>query len=251
MTVGIAMILITHQGLPATLYAPYGTPHEELRPEFLDEDSHTAMVGQNTPKQRVQPGWIGLVEILHRIEEQPYRRPVGRTIFQKIAYVATEEGLPTGLRYERSSFGPFTRELKSIITRLVNNGLIYEERQGRMFAVRVGQTFADARMVYAEKLEQWNSIIEKVVDLFLRMDTRQAEMAATVLFAARSLERGNSEQPTERQVLEEVMQWKQRRKPSLTESEVAWTVRNLAVLDWLQVRASRDLPLTEDELLYA
>jgi len=205
---------------------------------------------QSPPKQRVRPGWIGLVEILKRIEEQPYHRPVGRTIFQKIAYVATAEGLPTGLLYERGSFGPFTRELKGVTTRLVNNGLICEEKEGRMFVVNAGKTFADARMVYAEKLEQWNSIIEKVVDLFLRMDTRQAEIVATVLFTARSLERDNDEQPTERQVLEAVMQWKQKRKPPLTESDVAWTVRNLAVLDWLHVKASADLPLTEDDLLY-
>lgn len=82
------------------------------------------------------------------------------------------------------------------------------------------------------------------------MDTRQAEIVATVLFTARSLERDNNEQPTERQVLEAVMRWKQKRRPPLTESDVAWTVRNLAVLDWLHVKASEDLPLTEDDLLY-
>ena len=100
------------------------------------------------------------------------------------------------------------------------------------------------------ELEQWNPIIEKVVDLFLRMDTHQAEIVATVLFAARALESGSKELPTERQILEAVMQWKQRRKPPLTESDVAWTIRNLAMSDWLQVKASMDLPLPEDELLY-
>ena len=44
----------------------------------------------------IQPSWVGLVEILQRLEEQPYHPPVGRIIFQEIAYVATEEGLPTG-----------------------------------------------------------------------------------------------------------------------------------------------------------
>jgi O-acetyl-ADP-ribose deacetylase (regulator of RNase III)/uncharacterized protein YwgA len=237
--------------IPVTLYAPYGTPHEELKPEFLDRALHTAGSGRDMPEPRVQPVWIGLVEILHRIEEQPYHWPVGRIIFQKIAYVATEEGLPTGLRHEPRSFGPFARELKGITTRLVNNGLIREEQQGRMFAVKVGPTFDDARRVYTEELEEWEPIIEKVVDLFMRMDTRQAEIVATVLFTTRSLERSNSNQLTERQVLEEVMQWKQRRKPPLAESEVAWTIRNLAALGWLRVKASSDLPLPEDELLYA
>jgi len=176
--------------IQVTLYAPYGTPHEELKPEFLNEVPHTAGPRQSISESRVQPGLIGLVEILRRIEEQPYHWPVGRTIFQKIAYVATEEGLPTGLQHERSSFGPFARELKTITSRLINNGLISENRQGNMFEVKVGPTFDDARKVYAENLNQWEPIIEKVVDLFMRMNTHQAEIVATVLFAARSLERG-------------------------------------------------------------
>ena len=236
--------------IQVTLYAPYGTPHEELKPEFLNEVPRISGPRQSISESRVQPGLIGLVEILRRIEEQPYHWPVGRTIFQKIAYVATEEGLPTGLQYERGSFGPFARELKSITTRLINNGLISEERRGNMFEVKVGPTFDDARKVYAENLEQWKPIIEKVVDLFMRMSTHQAEIVATVLFTARSLERGSDSQPTEQQVFEAVMQWKQKRRPSLDESEVAWTIRNLAALGWLEVKPSSNLPVSEDDLLY-
>jgi O-acetyl-ADP-ribose deacetylase (regulator of RNase III)/uncharacterized protein YwgA len=236
--------------IQVTLYAPYGTPHEELKPEFLNEAPRPAGPRQSISESRLQPGLIGLVEILRRIEEQPYHWPVGRTIFQKIAYVATEEGLPTGLQHERSSFGPFARGLKTITSRLINNGLISENRQGNMFEVKVGPTFDDARKVHAENLKQWEPIIEKVVDLFMRMNTHQAEIAATVLFTARSLERGSDNQPTEQQVLEAVMQWKQKRRPSLNESEVAWTIRNLAALGWLEVKPSGNLPVSEDDLLY-
>jgi hypothetical protein len=52
-------------------------------------------------------------------------------------------------------------------------------------------------------------------------------------------------------VLRAVMDWKQRRKPPLDEKEVAWTIRNLAALGWLDVRASQDLPVAEEEMLYA
>jgi|MTBAKSStandDraft_2_1061841.scaffolds.fasta_scaffold03809_3 O-acetyl-ADP-ribose deacetylase (regulator of RNase III)/uncharacterized protein YwgA len=237
------------------LYAPYGTPHQELQPEFLE--SRPEKVGQTrsmpSPKH-IQPGWMALVEILSRIERQPYHWPVGRTIFQKIAYVATEQGLPTGLKYNRGSYGPFSTELKQVTTRLVNNGLIQERRLGKMFAIETGKTYADARKAYADSLAKWDQSINKVVDLFMRMNTDQAEVTATVLFAASALGPAEDKtpavdkeaKPTELDVLHEVMKWKQRRRPPLEEQEVAKTVRNLAALGWLKVKASRDLPLPQE-----
>ena len=231
--------------IPVELYAPYGTPHEELQPEYLEKGAKVSM-----PKPEwIQPAWVALVEILDRIERQPYHPPVGRTVFQKIAYVATEEGLPTGLEFKKGSFGPYSRELKPLTTRLLNNGLICEKRLGRMFAVQVGQTFKDAKKAYLEELKQWEQIIERTTDLFMRMNTAQAEIAATILFVAKSLQEATGGKPTEREVLKAVMSWKQRRRPPLNEKEVALSIRNLAALSRLNVKASRDLPLPEEEIL--
>jgi uncharacterized protein YwgA len=180
------------------------------------------------------------------LEQEPYHWPVGRTTFQKIAYISTQEGLPTGLYYQKSSFGPFSPELKGVITRLVNNGLIREEQLGRMFAVKVGPTFDDARKAYLSDLEKWESIIEKTADLFMRMQTRQSEVVATVLFAANILANRKKEQPSEKEVLNEVMEWKQRRHPKLEDKEVADTIRNLAALRWLKVKPSSDLPISDE-----
>ncbi|MGQ9555507.1 MAG: type II toxin-antitoxin system antitoxin DNA ADP-ribosyl glycohydrolase DarG [Anaerolineae bacterium] len=239
---------LSRMDIPVELYAPYGTPHEEMGVHFLEQRSELEQQLTMPEPEWVQPAWVGLVEILRRLEEQPYHWPVGRTRFQKIAYVATEEGLPTGLHFRQGSYGPFAPELKGVMTRLVNNGLIREERLGRMLAVWVGPTFADARKAYAEHLGQWEGIIEKVVDLFMRVDTDQAEMMTTVLYAAKGLARAAKERPSEKDVLGAVMQWKQRRKPALDEQAVAVTVRDLASLGWLAVRASEDLPLPEEML---
>jgi uncharacterized protein YwgA len=232
------------------LYAPYGTPHEELHLEFLAKTPRNGNATMPKP-QWVKSSWIALVEILGRIERQPYHWPVGHTIFQKIAYAATEEGLPTGLKYQRGSYGPFAPDIKNIMTKLANNGLIREERQGQMFVIKTGRTYKDARTAYEKDLAKWEGIIEKVADLFVRMDTRQAEMAATVLFSAASLRRDESQRPTEQDVLNEVMRWKRRRKPPLDERTVAKTIRNLAALGWLDVEGSEGLPIPEEEELYA
>ncbi|MBI3000267.1 MAG: hypothetical protein HYY46_17725 [Deltaproteobacteria bacterium] len=156
--------------------------------------------------ESIKPAWVGLVEILHRLEQQPYHPPVGRTTFQKIAYVATEEGLPTELHHQKGSYGPYSQELKSLTARLINNSLIREEKLGRMLAVKVGPTFNDARKAYEQDLKQSESIIEKTVDLFMRLDTKQAEVVATVLFAAQTLRKTTEEKPSERDVLNAVME---------------------------------------------
>ncbi len=235
--------------IPVEMYAPYGTPHDELQEEFLSKEPVLTAGGESrASKGGIEPAWVAIVEILNRVEHEPYHWPVGRTTFQKIAYVATREGLPTGLHYQKGSFGPFSRELKVLITRLVNNGLIREERLGRMFAIKVGPTFKDAHRAYHKDLARWEPIIEKIADLFVRLQTKQAEVVATVLFASDMLSKTNKEKLSELEVLDGVMMWKQKRRPPLDKGEVAYMIRNLAALRWLDVRPSIDLPIQEEAL---
>lgn len=238
--------------IPVEMYAPYGTHLKELTEKFLaqDADRHTEPVIKNG-QSALNPAWVALVEILARIEQQPYHWPVGRTLFQKIAYVATNEGLPTGLQYQRGSFGPFSGDLKTLEAKLVNNGLLQEERRGKMFMVSVGPNFSRIRQKYAPFFDEWNKTLDKTADLFTRVNTDQAEIIATVLFAARELRGEAQTPPSETTVLEGVMQWKQKRRPPLDRTSVASTIRNLATLRWLTVKADPNLPVPEEEALPA
>lgn len=233
------------------LYAPFGTPHEELQPEFLKRDDEAAFANYTNQGRRwINPAWVGIVDVLNRIEDQPFHWTVGRTTFQKIAHVVTEEGLPTGLECRRGSYGPFCSALKGVITKLHNHGLIREERLGRMFAVKVGRTFKDAQKVYAKQLKKWEPILEKTADLFVRMNTKQSEIVSTVIFTARSMSPpSHKERPSELDIVNAVIEWKQRRRPKLDEREVALAVRNLAALGWINAAPSSDLPLPEDDPL--
>lgn len=197
----------------------------------------------------LNPAWVALVEIIARIEQHPYHWPIGRTLFQKIAYVATQEGLPTGLRYRRSSYGPFSEDVQNVETKLINNGLLQEERRGRMFVVKVGPNFKRIRQKYTPFFEEWAETLDKTADLFMRVNTDQAEVLATVLFAFRELEQARREPPSETDVLEAVMQWKQKRRPPLDRHTVASTIRNLATLKWLAVQADPKLPVSEEEAI--
>ncbi len=236
--------------VPVEMYAPYGTSPKELSIQFLEN----GMVNHNdktlrTDKPSLNPAWIALVEIVHRIEQHPYHWPIGRTIFQKIAYIATNEGLPTGLQYQRSSFGPFSKDLKGVETRLINANLLQEEQLGKMFMVKPGPNFSRIRSKYEPSLARWSDIIDKTSDLFMRVNTNQAEVIATVLFAAYELAQKRKEPFTEKDVLEAVMNWKQRRRPPLESNTVASTIRNLGMLHWLNAKVDPDLPVSDEETL--
>ena len=230
------------------MYAPYGTPARELTVEFLSQSSSGSAprIGHTSPSD-LNPAWVALVEILNRIEEQPYHWPTGRIIFQKIAYVATQQGIPTGFVYQKGSYGPFCSTLKIAETRLVNNNLLQEERLGKMFRVKVGPNYERTRKFYETSLAQWNKIMDKTVDLFVRMNSDQAEVVSTVIFATDILQKELKAKPSETAVLESVMQWKQKHRPPLDQSVVASTIRNLGMLHWLRVTPDSQLPVPTEE----
>jgi O-acetyl-ADP-ribose deacetylase (regulator of RNase III)/uncharacterized protein YwgA len=238
--------------IPVEMYAPYGTNPRELTEEFLEQLALPLAIPMERQRSTpINPAWVALVEILYRIEQQPYHWPVGRTIFQKIAYVASRAGLPTGFLYAKGSFGPFSSDLKAAEARLVNNNLLQEERHGGMFEVKVGPNYETVRKNFRAEIEQWSAIIEKTTDLFVRMNTDQAEVVATVIFSADILQNAHAEIPSETDVLGAVMQWKQKRRPPLNPSDVIEAIRNLGMLRWLRVKLDANLSVTEEDAVPA
>ncbi len=234
--------------IPVELYAPYGTSVDELDADFL-EKGNEGDVGSLGVPFKINPAWVALAEIVARITREPYHWPVGRVIFQKIAYFATEAGIPTGLSFQKASFGPFAPSVKGMVTLLQNNALISEDRHARsgMFQVKLGKTYPDAVKRFHDQLSRWERQIERVVDLMLRMQSRQAEIAATVHFAWSSLKKAGNEKPTVRELFDEVGRWKRGRRPAVTDQEIAESIANLSTLGWISIQPSSDLPLPEDE----
>ena len=230
--------------IPVKMYAPYGTPSVQLTEKFLSQEYNLrdARSGE-TILQKLEPAWVALIEIVHRIEKQAYHMPVGRTIFQKIAYVATALGIPTGLAHVRGSYGPYCKELNDVKKRLSNAGLLQEEKNRSMFQVVPGLAYEKNRLKYQDTFQKWDTMIDKTVDLFLRLDTNKAEIVATVLFVEREMNKGTT---SEDDILEEVMKWKQLRRPPIDKKEVAQAIRNLGVLKWFALKPSADLPVDDD-----
>jgi O-acetyl-ADP-ribose deacetylase (regulator of RNase III) len=124
-----------------------------------------------------------------------------------------------------------------------NEGLIQEQELGRMYRILPGLNYDSARDRYLGDIKKWDDLINKTADLFLRLDTHRAEVVTTVLFIEKEFNKKGD--ISEQDVFNEVMKWKQKRNPSLDKDDVAETIRNLGVLEWLHLKPSRELPVNQ------
>ena len=67
------------------VYAPFGTPKQQLSIEFLSKPYQLDLSGKGRSFERFNVDWIVLMEVLRELEKQPYANPVGRTIFKRFA----------------------------------------------------------------------------------------------------------------------------------------------------------------------
>jgi len=232
--------------IPVEMYAPYGTPQKKLSISFLS--AHTSFKktnGHKLQKQKLKSEWFVLVEILNKLQKQPYAKPVGRTIFQKICYIATEMKLDTGFSFGQSSYGPFSKQIKPALTILANSNLICETQIGKMTAIRVGPQYKTLKEQHKKIIQKYNNLVEKVTDLFIRIkNTNQAEEVSTVLFAIKKLKQESKrERITEKEVFDHILQWKKSWDTDQKKVEVASAIRNLGMMRWINTDYSKNLPV--------
>ena len=232
--------------IPVDLYVPHDVEPDQEQLSLLEAEPSAA--DKTTSSARIDPAWLALVEILRRIEEEPYHWPVGRILFQKIAYFATVAGLPTGLQYHANEFGPYAPDLNRMIGRLQNNGLVQEARHGEMIETVVGRTFHDARTKYAADLSAWEDIVSRVTDLMARFNSRRAEVAGSVHYTAQRLLEKYDRPPTATEVIDAVKKWKANRRPPIETGDIARAIVELAVQGWIAVAPDSSIERAVEEL---
>ncbi len=238
--------LLGHLDIEVEVYAPYGTPAQQLSIEFLGKPYQLGLAGKGRTFEKLNSEWVILIEVLRELEKQPYANAVGRTIFQKICYVMTEMGVNTGFEFSKGSYGPFADEVKDALHVFANRNWIQEERLGKMLALRVGKQYESERSRYADVIGRHQRKIEKAVDLFSRIkNTDQAEEVLTVLFASRQLKKASPEQDiAEQQLLEFILDWKKAWRTEEKKQALANVIRNLVILGWMRLTFSQSLPDT-------
>lgn len=218
------------------IYAPFGTSQKELTEEFLTCNmSEQDIIGQSN--SIVNPKWYLILQVVKELNERRYALKVGRTIYQKICYVLTRNGVDTGFVFSKGSYGPFSSDVKESITALANANLIVEKQLGRMISLSV----ADHVVIHKDKFskEEWDAV-HKTVDLFGRVKcTDQAEMIATVLYSYDQLKK-NNEVVSDKDVYDFVLDWKPYWEKE-KEYQVCDTIQNMAMLSLMNITCSNEL----------
>ncbi|MCD8131216.1 MAG: macro domain-containing protein [Lachnospiraceae bacterium] len=218
------------------IYAPFGTPQKELSKSFLTgKQVVDEAIGSRNMK--INPKWYLILEIIREVNNRRYSLKVGRTIYQKICFVLTRNGVETGFNFSKGTYGPYSPGVKESIETLANANLIIEKQLGRMISMSVSDDVVIDKNSFTAA--EWEAMT-KTVDLFGRVkSTGQAEVIATVLFSYDQLVMEKRE-VSDKDVYDYVLDWKPRWKEE-KEFEVCDSIHNLAMLSLMDVTFSHQL----------
>ena len=222
--------------IDVVIYAPFGTSQKEISEAFLSNTVvECDICGNSTSK--VNSKWYLILQVVKELNERKYALKVGRTIYQKICYVITRNGVDTGFVFSKGSYGPFSSQVKDSITALANANLIVEKQLGRMLSLSV----ADGVEFHRERFtDKELDAMKRTVDLFGRVkSTEQAEMIATVLYSYDQLIKEKTD-ITDKDVYNYVIDWKPHWKAD-KEFELCDTIQNMAMLSLMKVNCSGEL----------
>ena len=227
------------------IYAPFGTKPEQTSIEYLKQYSAKStqeLTGvKNIPFNKY---WLLILYVVQKLNRDQYSLNVGRTIFQKVCYVLTRAGIPTGFNFTEGSYGPYASEVKDAIMALSNANLMTERQFGRMVETVVSPGFKLPDNTFsADELNRANH----AVDLLTRIkSTDHAEMVATVLFSYDEL---SAKLPAVKDidVFNHVLSWKRRWKGS-KETEISSTINSLSSLGWMSPMSSGEMSPSDEEL---
>ena len=225
------------------VYAPFGTPAHQLTVQFLSAPAQMSLSGKGRRNEKLNPDWVALMEVLREVQAQPYANPMGRTIFQKLCYVLTEMGVPTGFQFGKGSYGPFSADVKPALHEMANRNWLQERPLGRMVALTVGPQYEKDRVKFAAQIEAHQKRIAKAVDLFSRIkSTEQAEEVLTVLYASRQVKQARgADAVSERDIYNYILDWKKSWHTEEKRHAVASAIRNLVLLGWMKAQLSEEL----------
>ena len=211
------------------IYAPYGTSPEQLKESFLKANNHSNENITGSKNSTINKYWLLILYVVQKLNHDRYSLNVGRTIFQKVCYILTTAGIPTGFKFVEGTYGPYSLEVKNAITALSNANLMTERPLGPMIETVVASDF---HLPYKSFSTQEMNTVEHAIDLLSRIkSTEHAELITTVLFAFEELNE-KSARVEDIDIFNHVLRWKKWWKGS-KENDICHTIADLSILGWM------------------
>jgi O-acetyl-ADP-ribose deacetylase (regulator of RNase III)/uncharacterized protein YwgA len=218
------------------IYAPFGIEKKKIQKDFLNQTNYL-IKNTGITYQKVNDKWLLVLQLIKHLEMSEYNIKVGRTVFQKICYVLNRYGTDLNLKFVKGVYGPYSHDIKEMITILSNNNLICEKEYGKMMLITVTDQFKINPSLYNKKdIENVNQTFK----LFKRIkDTTQAELVTTILFSYDQLLDENKT-VSENMIYEYVIDWKKRYNNVKSEMRIREIIKSLAAMELMEVDYSRD-----------
>jgi uncharacterized protein YwgA/O-acetyl-ADP-ribose deacetylase (regulator of RNase III) len=213
------------------IFAPYGTSKKELSIEFL---SNTSKINyqEGILYEKVNKNWLLVLQLIRCLDKSKFSLKIGRTVFQKICYILERYGTSLDLNFEKGTYGPYSPDIKNMITILSNNNLIYEHEHGNCILISVTNNFTINKNDYSDKDKE---NVNKTYKLFQRIkDASQAELITTILYSFDQL-RISNDKINEEQLYKYIINWKKRFNTPENEIKIRELIRYLASRDFIQM----------------
>lgn len=219
------------------IYAPYNTSPSQITVSFLENDNNQLTHGDGIKYKKLNDKWFLPLQIVKYLNNNPYNVTVGRVVFQKICYVLEREGIDLGLNFGKGTYGPYSTEIKEMITVLANNNYIYEKQMGNNICIFVTDQFKIDKSLYTKQESQ---IVNRVYTIFKGIrNATQAELITTILFSYDELKKGN-EVITENQLYNYIIDWKGNRLEYKNETTIRDFIKSLCFDRMISVDYSKD-----------
>jgi uncharacterized protein YwgA len=154
---------------------------------------------------------------------------VNREKLQKLVFLLSElEPVDTGYRFRFFTYGPFSSALAGDVDYLSHIG-VFEPQDNERSSICLGRKAQKVRDLLGERLKDQEQAIEKVVDAFGDLSTKQLEVLSTLVYVK------SHTPPNDNQSL--VSKTKQL-KPSLPDNVIEECIDSLSRIGYLQSAAA-------------
>lgn len=219
------------------IYAPYNTNNNKLTNDFLESYVDESIQVTGIKYKKMNDKWFLPLQIVKCLNNSEYDVLVGRVIFQKICYVLSRYGIDLELNFIKGTYGPYSEDIKEMITILSNNNLVYEKQVGKSICLFVGEQFKIDKSLYTQREIQ---IVNKVYLLFKGIrNASQAEILTTILYSYDEL---SKQYPsiTENRLYDYVYEWKSRHDNFKDERKIRDFIKSLCFDHTIDIDYSKD-----------